>query len=49
MGISFMEEFTLTAEKVSVEFPGVKALDAVDFEIKSGEICAVAGAEYLLE
>lgn len=39
-----MEEFTLTAEKVSVEFPGVKALDAVDFEIKGGEICAVAGA-----
>ena len=34
----------MTADKVSVEFPGVKALDAVDFEIKTGEICAVAGA-----
>lgn len=39
-----MEEFTLTAEKVSVEFPGVKALDSVDLKIKGGEICAVAGA-----
>lgn len=34
----------MTADKISVEFPGVKALDAVDFEIKGGEICAVAGA-----
>lgn len=44
MGISFMEEFILAADKVSVEYPGVKALDAVDFEIKAGEICALAGA-----
>lgn len=34
----------MTAEKIRVEFPGVKALDAVDFAIKSGEICALAGA-----
>ena len=39
-----MEEFILAADKVSVEYPGVKALDAVDFEIKAGEICALAGA-----
>ncbi len=39
-----MEEFILTADRVSVEFPGVKALDEVDFEIKAGEIWALVGA-----
>lgn len=31
-------------EHISIEFPGVKALDDVDFEIKSGEIRGLAGA-----
>lgn len=39
-----MKEFTLTANKICVEFPGVKVLNSVDFEIKAGEIRAVAGA-----
>lgn len=35
---------TLKMEHISIEFPGVKALDDVDFEISSGEIRGLAGA-----
>lgn len=38
-----MGQFTLTAKNISMDFPGVKALDGIDFEIKSGEIRAVVG------
>ena len=34
----------LEAKKVSIEFPGVKALSDVDFELNTGEIRAVVGA-----
>ncbi len=39
-----MEKITLGTKNVSIEFPGVKALSKVDFEISTGEICAVVGA-----
>lgn len=39
-----MEQFTFTADRVSMEFPGVKALEEVNFQIASGEIRAVVGA-----
>jgi simple sugar transport system ATP-binding protein len=39
-----MEKITLGTKKVSVEFPGVKALKDVDFEVNTGEIRAVVGA-----
>ena len=35
---------TLKMEHISIEFPGVKALDDVDFEVSSGEIRGLAGA-----
>jgi len=35
---------SIRAEKVSVEFPGVKALSNVDFFLETGEIRAVVGA-----
>ena len=43
-GASRMERLTLAANKVSIEFPGVKALTDVDFEVSTGEIRAVVGA-----
>jgi len=39
-----MDKLTLTTKNVSIEFPGVKALTNVDFEISTGEIRAVVGA-----
>ena len=41
---NLMEKITLGTKNVSIEFPGVKALSNVDFEISTGEICAVVGA-----
>ncbi|MDY6146942.1 MAG: sugar ABC transporter ATP-binding protein [Peptoniphilaceae bacterium] len=39
-----MQTVTLEARNISIEFPGVKALDDVNFTLHSGEICAVVGA-----
>ena len=39
-----MEKITLGTRKVSIEFPGVKALTDVDFEVSTGEIHALVGA-----
>lgn len=38
------EKSTLETKHVSIEFPGVKALDDVDFSVTTGEIRAVVGA-----
>lgn len=38
------DKITLGTKKVSIEFPGVKALSDVDFEISTGTIHAVMGA-----
>ena len=35
--------FLLEMHNISKEFPGVKALDEVDFDLKSGEIHALVG------
>lgn len=39
-----MEKITLKTKNVSIEFPGVKALDNVNFQVSTGEIHAVVGA-----
>jgi simple sugar transport system ATP-binding protein len=39
-----MEKYTLETRHVSIEFPGVKALDDVNFSVSTGEIRAVVGA-----
>ncbi len=39
-----MEKIKLSTNKVSIEFPGVKALEDIDFEVSTGEIRAVVGA-----
>jgi len=39
-----MENYTLETRHVSIEFPGVKALDDVNFSVSTGEIRAVVGA-----
>lgn len=39
-----MDKITLGTRKVSIEFPGVKALSDVDFNIETGVIHAVMGA-----
>ncbi len=39
-----MENTTLECRKVSIEFPGVKALTDVDFTISTGTIHAMLGA-----
>lgn len=39
-----MDRIKLEARHVSIEFPGVKALDDIDFEVSTGEIRAVVGA-----
>ena len=39
-----MEKIVLKTKDVSISFPGVKALDSVDFEVSTGEIRAVVGA-----
>ena len=39
-----MEKITLSTKDVSMEYPGVKALNKVNFEISTGEIHAIVGA-----
>lgn len=39
-----MEKRTLETKNCSIEFPGVKALDSVDFSVSTGETRAVVGA-----
>lgn len=39
-----MQRITLGTQKVSISFPGVKALNEVDFQVQTGEIRAVVGA-----
>lgn len=39
-----MDAFTLQAKDICVEFPGVKALEHVDFQLISGEIHGLVGA-----
>ena len=39
-----MDTFLLQAKRICVEFPGVKALDQVNFQLASGEIHALVGA-----
>ncbi len=39
-----MDKIKLSTHNVSIEFPGVKALDDVNFEVSTGEIRAVVGA-----
>jgi simple sugar transport system ATP-binding protein len=39
-----MEKKVLQTKNVSISFPGVLALDSVDFEVETGEIRAVVGA-----
>ncbi len=39
-----MNEHILEMKNISIEFPGVKALNNVDFSVKSGEIHALVGA-----
>ncbi len=39
-----MEKITLSTKEVSMEYPGVKALNKVNFEISTGEIHAIVGA-----
>ena len=39
-----MEDMKLEMKNISVEFPGVKALDGVDFTLTSGTIHALVGA-----
>jgi simple sugar transport system ATP-binding protein len=39
-----MEKLTLGTRNVSIEFPGVKALTDINFEVGTGEIRAVVGA-----
>lgn len=39
-----MDRIRLETKHVSIEFPGVKALDDINFEVSTGEIRAVVGA-----
>ncbi|MBQ9550676.1 MAG: sugar ABC transporter ATP-binding protein [Lachnospiraceae bacterium] len=39
-----MEKITLSTKDVSMEYPGVRALNKVNFEISTGEIHAIVGA-----
>ena len=39
-----MEKIKLETRNISIEFPGVKALDQVNFKVETGEIRAVVGA-----
>ena len=39
-----MTSFALEARDICVSYPGVKALDHVDFDVRAGEIHALVGA-----
>lgn len=39
-----MDKIKLSTKNVSIEFPGVKALEDINFEVSTGEIRAVVGA-----
>ncbi len=39
-----MKALTLSAKHITMEFPGVRALDDIDFVVSTGEIRAVVGA-----
>lgn len=39
-----MDKFKIEMKNISIEFPGVKALDAVDFSLEGGTIHALVGA-----
>ena len=39
-----MEKIKLSTHNVSIEFPGVKALEDINFDVSTGEIRAVVGA-----
>ena len=39
-----MDRIKLSTKNVSIEFPGVKALENINFEVSTGEIRAVVGA-----
>lgn len=39
-----MDRIRLETKEVSIEFPGVKALDGINFSVETGEIRAVVGA-----
>ncbi len=39
-----MDKIKLSTKNISIEFPGVKALDDINFEVSTGEIRAVVGA-----
>lgn len=39
----FMENYIVEAQHISKSFPGVKALDDVQFDLKSGEVLALLG------
>ena len=39
-----MDRIKLSTKNVSIEFPGVKALEDINFEVSTGEIRAVVGA-----
>mgnify|MGYP000382240199 CR=1 FL=1 len=41
-----MDKITLGTRNVSIEFPGVKALSNVDFEIETGVIHALMGVKW---